>query len=288
MPVITASPLAAAAEARTGHPPRSRSVPVAVAFALLAVGSLCVAIVAGLDVPVAGSVPHPALLTVVAASAVLLLLLQIAGHRRSTRGDVVAESVTEPVLEAGVGPQDAGRPGHVPPDVLELQVRSLEEALTNQDERLDEMRRRADDRLQQLRHQDRERVRLTLVALRGRLAGEAGVVALNRIETALSRLGSEPLTGRPLLSPGPSGSSPVVLAVPVPQAALRPESSATTAPSAAPAPSPEPELPAGVPEPTLDAQPPPPAVTKVLPVPAPVVDAVPRRGRRGNRRGALV
>jgi hypothetical protein len=171
-------------------------------------------------------------------------------------------------------------------------VRSLEEALVDQDARLDEVRRCAEDRLERLQHQDRERVRLTMVALRTELAGQPGVVALNRIETALSRLGAEPGTARPLLSASPTGSPPVSFATPRP--ALRPDpveaprgAAAVETPGTTSPPATQPEAMATTPDPVADT-PPSPVVIRVLPVPAPVVDEVPRRGRRRNRRGALV
>jgi hypothetical protein len=207
---------------RSGRRPTRRTT----AAVLLVVGAVLVTVV--LSDRLAGAsttVPLPLL--------VLPPLALLAGtglwwsSRRSARAAVPAEPE--------VGDEDSAEPaepgGHVAiatlsPRALGAYVSSLEETLAEQDERLHECRRAADVRIDEQHRRHRDRVRLTLLALREVVGDQPGAVALNRAERALDRLDDAPELGRPLLAAQPSGRPGVTFAV-----AQRVAVEAPTAPS---------------------------------------------------------
>ena len=180
------------------------------------------------------------------------------------------------------------------PRALQLYVRSLEAALSEQDERLDDVRRDAGRRAEDVVRRDRERLRATVHAMQEVLVGLPGDVAARRIAAATDRIGVEPTFSRPPLCDAPSGGLVVTFGAP-------PAAVAAHAPArhAAPAVDAEPltpiedtsPLPSGVvSEDAVEpvSEPAPPAPRRVLPVPAPPTPAAPERGRRRRRNTAAV
>ena len=179
------------------------------------------------------------------------------------------------------------------PRALQLYVRSLEAALSEQDERLDDVRRDAGRRAEDVVRRDRERLRATVHAMQEVLAGLPGDVAARRIAAVTDRIGVEPTFARPPLCQAPSGG--LTVAFGAPPAAVAPPSSARHAAAVEPdPPTPAEEntspLPSGVvSEDAAEAsEPAPPAPRRVLPVPAPPTPAAPERGRRRRHRAAAV
>lgn len=178
------------------------------------------------------------------------------------------------------------------PSVLTAYVRTLEATLAEQDQRLHEVTSSADRLLSETRERQAERVQCTLLAMRERLTDQPGDVVLNRVETALARLGST-RTARPLLPADPSGCLPIAFAavrdrsdvgsVPAPQAEVE-----AGAPESPTDPDPYPAPDDADPEPTVEIDTAPdlreidaPVVLhRVLPVPAPVPAATTSRSRR--------
>lgn len=206
--------------------------------------------------------------------------------------DAPAVPLDEPVAPVEAEAEVA-EPG-MDPRALQLYVRSLEAALSEQDERLDDVRRDAGRRAEDVVRRDRERVRATMHAMQEVLAGLPGDVAARRIAAVTDRIGVEPSFARPLLCDAPSGGITVTFGAP-------PAAAAPPAPArhAAPADEPDPQtpvdeytspLPSGdVFEDTAEvSEPAPPAPRRVLPVPAPPTPAAPERGRRRLRRTAAV
>ena len=170
------------------------------------------------------------------------------------------------------------------PRALAAYVRTLEETLAEQDERLREASRSADHQVSEIRMRQAERVQCTLLAMRERVAHQPADVVMNRVETALARLAGSPSTGRPLLSADPSGSTPVAFAFAM--TADRPDVDSPPAPEAdaVPTPSdPEPVVPLLEPDDSspdhadLETAV---ALHRVLPVPAPVQAAARSKSRR--------
>lgn len=94
---------------------------------------------------------------------------------------------------------------------LELQVSSLEAALEEQQQRTEDVRLTIEGQLAVAGRRDQERAVLTVQALRSVLVAQPGVVAVNRVEAALNRMGATPSFARPVLATDPSGSPAVVL-----------------------------------------------------------------------------
>nr|CAA9341452.1 MAG: hypothetical protein AVDCRST_MAG46-2018 [uncultured Nocardioidaceae bacterium] len=179
---------------------------------------------------------------------------------------------------------------------LRSRVHILEAALTDQDASLARAQAQL-DASHNRREGDIARVRLTLQALRERVGvNPESQILLDRVEAAVSRLSPAPGLQRPTL-PAVSGEEPRLAPVSpgaapdtanaLPPVAVVPQPSAIAHTSAAttPAAEPPPETPDTSTEEETGAVPPAPA-TRVLPVPAPPVQSVPRAGR-WRRRGAV-
>jgi hypothetical protein len=173
--------------------------------------------------------------------------------------------------------------------ILEATLADQEASLARAQERLDESDRREGDLA---------RIRLILQALRERVSGNPesqGV--LDRVEAAVSRLAPPSGLLRPSLPAPVTGAGPALVARPpraapdaahaAPPVAVVPKRPARMPPAAATAPAAEP--PPEAPDRSAAVKPPavpPAAAARVLPVPAPPVQSVPRAGR-WRRRGAL-
>ena len=255
--------------------------------------------------PAAAAAPEAASEADVVAVPVEAAELADSGVDEADRAELAAEAA-EPAAVADSA--------DLSPRALQLYVRSLEAALSEQDERLDDVRRSADLQAEEVLRRDRERVRATLDVMHATLSGQPGEVAAHRIDAALARIGVEPGVTRPLLSARPSGGlvvafgappapvAPVVRHAPAPAAEAAEAVPAPAAPVAGPAGQPladapvaaaaadpvadpaTPDRPAAAADAPAAPQPVPPAPRRVLPVPAPPPEAAPERGRRRMRR----
>lgn len=187
--------------------------------------------------------------------------------------------------------------------VLEMQVRSLEAALEQEQQRTQDVRRTVEGQLAVAGRHDQERALLAVQALRDVLAQESGLAAANRLAAVLSRIGAAPSFTRPVLPSGRSTNRTIRLASPpapaqVPDAAVSdpstapvpgPSVAATRAQAAAPAPAqatPSAEAPSTeAPVPSSATPEVPTGPAPVLPVPAPRPAGQSARPRRGLRRG---
>jgi hypothetical protein len=301
---------------RTSEPPAPTAVPrrrLLFPLASLTAAALVVAAVWVWRHDFPPSTVRTGLLVLAAVIAVTVVVMPLRALRRRSarRRSETSADVTEPtaVVTEEALPEEPGDPvpsedpSSMSPRALSLYVRSLEGALARQDERLDETRRDAADRLEDMQHRERERVRLTVTAMRDVVADQDGLVAVNRLDTALRRLAAGSEGARPLLSPVPTGSMSVSFAVPRDHAQLRRDrrtvSTSDTAPDEAPDETPdetqgEAADPGHDPSATVPAEPSNPPVhepvhgpDRVLPVPA-SADPAPDRSRRRRRRGAAV
>lgn len=133
--------------------------------------------------------------------------LHVCAGRFETRARPASRPTTAHEEESGGAPSVTRR-------VLELQIRSLEAALEEQQHRADQLRLAAESQpvVTGLRHQ--ERAILVVQALRSVVSAHPGLSAANRVEAALSRLGSSSAFVRPMLAASPSGSTAVALCSP--------------------------------------------------------------------------
>lgn len=186
---------------------------------------------------------------------------------------------------------------------LRMQVRALEHALEEQVTALAQARHELEQpEPKQEPGRDLDRVLVTMGALRDQLHGDADAEhVLNRVQAAVTRLGSSRVPGRPAL-PAPSTRGPAPAPIDAAPASMVPAPTVITPATVAPAPTiapattltlPEattppgsaPETPVGAVAPEVESSPPPVDVQPVLPVPAPATQPV-SRGKSWRRRGA--
>lgn len=320
----------------SGEPRRVGAVSVLALQVFLVVLGVA-ALVAGPQVPAAyeetARIVAPAAPAAALVLGVAMWLSKLVGRRNRSRtketlawieglhvcaAPLEARAVPAPT-PAPVRPEEDGASPVVSRRVLELQVRSLETALEEQQQRTEDVRLTVEGQFAVAGRRDQERAVLTVQALRGVLTDRRGVEAANRVEAALNRMGAAPSFARPVLAATPSGSpavalrsmrpvppldrAPVVQApvaqgpvespvaqAPVEQAPVAQAPVEQTPVAQAPVESPEAQAPVEQPEAEQPAEklPEPPAAPAgprpVLPVPPPRVTApAPRKGRRLRR-----
>lgn len=217
-----------------------------------------------------------AMLGVLAVVAAVLGLVVARRHRRRKAG-----------LRELAGPDPDAGTTYISPRALELQVRSLEAALAEQDTRLEAVRSEGRRLCEEHLRADRVRMGAVAQALRAAIADQPTAAGIGRLESAIGRIGVEPVFARPRLVFG-SGNPAVAFAAPRP--ADEPARAAEPVPVAGPDEAHADQAP-GV-ETDDTAQPPTPepvpvrlaASSRVLPVPAPTVTAPPPKTRRRLRR----
>lgn len=185
---------------------------------------------------------------------------------------------------------------------LRMQVRALEHALEEQVTALAQARHELEQREpEQEPGRDLDRVLVTMGALRDQLHGDAGAEhVLDRVQAAVTRLGSSRVPGRPALpapstrgpAPAPIDAAPATMAAPTaitpatvaPAPATIAAATTLTLPEATTPPGSAPETPVGAVAPEVESSPPSPVdVQPVLPVPAPATQPV-SRGKSWRRR----